>query len=81
MTAEEKDPVGDALDRGGVAIEQLQGLLGSQRIGMYPGSSLIREVGWPISEALKQLHDALVLIERDHDDRLKRLEGSHGKGS
>ena len=74
MTSQDRDSVGDSLERDEAAIERLKNLIHTRRYDQVQGGFLVAELGKVTLDVLQKQHEALILIERNLDDRLQQIQ-------
>lgn len=75
MTSQERDSVGEILESAETVIEKLDQLVNnSRRYGQVQGGFLTQELGQATLRILRRQHEALVLIESNLDERLRKIE-------
>ena len=74
MNSQERDSVGDSLERVEAAIGHLKKLIYTKRYDLIRGGALVKELGEVTLGILQKQHEALILIERNLDDRLQQIE-------
>ena len=74
MTSNERDSIGDILERVEGSIGQLVKLVNTRRYDQVQGGFLTKQLAEVTLHALTTQHEALVLIESNLDDRLRKIE-------
>ena len=75
MTSQERDAVGESLERVETVIGKLEQLVyNSRRYNQVMGGHLTQELGQATLQILTRQHEALILIESNLDARLRKIE-------
>lgn len=74
MTSNERDSVGESLERVDNSIKQLVKLLENMERQQFEAGLLVKTLSQVTLHALTMHYEALVLIESNLDDRLRKIE-------
>ena len=74
MTSQERDSVGESLERVGRGINLLAELVENRAYSQPQEGSILRPLAEVTLQILTRQHEALVLIESNLDDRLRKIE-------
>ena len=71
----DRDAIEESLNRADDAMNKLRRKLHTYRYDQVRSGYLTKELGDDVLQILKCQQESIILIERDLDDRLRKLEG------